>query len=249
MENTRFILYLLVLGLVFLGLAAIKSLLPHPEPKRDIDMVGMALYRPVLYGEHSTKKASIKKAEEPVHTFVDNVVEDSPSENIVEEKRPKDRKETTKKVAPKNSTAKTKSANSDLSDSEYFEQMVVDYKNNVLSERRYRNDVVVRYYKHVPDEDRAEVLVDYGFYLHERKVRDSVRYNSIMSNVIYYGMDFPSEDLKLITYLLVNNGLEIKEIRRFKDFDGWKRNAIEIGGDPSLDNAPIISLQKIRKIK
>ncbi len=249
MENTRFILYLLVLGLVFLGLAAIKSLLPHPEPKRDIDLVGMALYRPVLYGENSSKKTSQNERKKPTQTFVDNVEEESPSENIVEEKRPKETKETTKKVAPKKSTPKSNSVKSGLNDSEYFEQMVVDYKNNVLSKRKYRNDVVVRYYKHVPDGDRAEVLVDYGFYLHERKVRDSVRYNSIMSNVIYYGMDFPIEDLKLITYLLVDSGLEIKEIRRFKDFDGWKRNAIEIGGDPKLDNKPIISLQSIRSLK
>ncbi|MCP4459389.1 MAG: hypothetical protein GY816_15410, partial [Cytophagales bacterium] len=132
------------------------------------------------------------------------------------------------------------------SDSEsYFTEMIRDYKENVLAKRKYRNDVVIRYYKHESDMDKALVLVDYGFYLHERPV-DKARYKSTNSNVLYYGQEFPENDLKLIAYLLIKNGIPIKRLRPFKNYDGWKSKSLEIGGNPALRNQQILTYSQIQ---
>lgn len=233
MENTRFLLYILVLIILFLILGAIKSFLPHPKPAKQVDFVGIDLFKPVLYGSLSESRVEVKKKnEESEDVFVDI------EENTMDEENTS---------IPERETVPVGAAVTN--EQEYFSQLLNEYKQEVLKNRRYRNDVVVRYYKHSPDGDKANVLVDYGFYLHVRPVSDSGRYESTMSNVIYYGEDFPKSDLKLITYLLVSNGIGIKEIRRFKDFDGWKRNSIEIGGDPKLTNSNTLTFQAIRNLE
>ena len=96
------------------------------------------------------------------------------------------------------------------------------------------------------DGSKAELLVDYGFYLHVRPVQKD-RYNTINSNVIYYGHEFPERDLKLIAYLLVKNGIPIKRLQPFKDYDGWKKKSLEIGGNPKLENQPTLTFSQIRE--
>lgn len=236
MENGRFILYVIVLGAVFLLLTAVKMILPHDEPKEPVDIIGMRLYRPIFFGEPS------EKTEEQTQTdFQDSAVANIPEDKPESEKPLKI--ETEKTV-----TKKSNSTSSSLKGDAFFEKMIADYRKTTLKERKYRNDVVVRYYRHEPDGDKAQVLVDYGFYLHERPVSDKDEFKNVMSNVIYYGQDFPESDLKLITYLLIKNGIEIKEVRRFKDFDGWKHEAIEIGASKYLVDDPVLTSEQIRAI-
>ncbi|MEQ9230472.1 MAG: hypothetical protein RIF46_07290 [Cyclobacteriaceae bacterium] len=240
MEKGRFLIYLVTLALVFLGLTAIKMILPHEEPKEPVDEIGMRLYRPIFFAsanESTTKKAENIQQDE----FQDNVaVEDEPAETVTKPEKP------APKAKPKVSTPKP--SNPSLDGADFFEEMVKEYKATTLKERKYRNDVVVRYYRHEPDGDRAQVLVYFGFYLHERPVSNQEEFNNVMSNVIYYGKDFPESDLKLITYLLIKNGIEIKELRRFKDFDGWKRKAIEIGASSYLKDKPVLTFDEIREL-
>lgn len=226
MENIRFLLYLASIGFFFLILTAVKFLSPEEEHLAPVDEIGMKLYRPIFFGkgEQPKKSAKIKKKIDPV--FEDEF----PTKSAVAEL------EKVKKEPVTNS----------IPDSEaYFVEMVSAYRANVLTKRKYRNDVVVRYYQHESDQDKAHVLVDYGFYLHVRPLH-SYGYKSTDSNVIHYGKDFPERDLKLIAYLLIKNGIFIKQIQPFKDFDGWKKRSIEIGGDPKLENQPTLSFGEIR---
>lgn len=220
MENIRFLLYAAFWGFVFLIMTAIKNL--SPEKKAPVDEIGMKLYRPIFFGtkDKPRKKATIKK---PV------------KENPLPEK-----------IKEKPVTVTTKKTNTaSSSDEDYFSKMIQDYKTNVLTKRKYRNDVVVRYYRHESDGDKAQLLVDYGFYLHERPLGRN-RYENLSSNIIYFGQEFPERDLKLIAYLLVKNGIPIKELRPFKDYDGWKKKAIEIGGSSKLADSPVLSFEDIR---
>jgi len=227
MENIRFLLYAASIGCVFLFLTAIKFLSPEEEYVAPVDEIGMKLYRPIFFGkgEKFTKPPITKKEVDPV--FEDEPLTKSPVEDI--------------KVITK------KPVTASISDGEaYFIEMIRDYRANVLTERKYRNDVVIRYYQHESDQDKVHVLVDYGFYLHMRPVNKN-RYKSTDSNVIYYGQEFPERDLKLIAYLLIKNGIPIKEILPFKDFDGWKKKSLEIGGNPKLENKPTLSFGQIRE--
>jgi hypothetical protein len=135
-----------------------------------------------------------------------------------------------------------------LSDERYFQEMVRNYLKLVMKEKKYRNDVVVRYYLHARDSGRVDTLSAYGFYLHVRPVgrKGSISHTS---NVIYYGRDFPVQDVQLIAYLLLQNDLPIKRILPFKNFDGWKHKSIEIEADPALENAPALSLKELRSLR
>jgi len=226
MENIRFLLYLAVMGIVFLILTAIKALSPEQEYEPPRDEIGMRLYRPIFFGgKEDPVKTQIVKTE------VKEIPEETPRVKTPVKEPEVVTEETV--VVPKSD------------DDSYFSEMIRDYKANVLTKRKYRNDVVVRYYKHESDVDKALVLVDYGFYLHERPV-DKTRYKSTNSNVLYYGREFPEGDLKLIAYLLVKNGIPIKRLQPFKNYDGWKKNALEIGGNPALSDRAILTYAQIR---
>ena len=230
MKNTTFLLNFAFLGCAFLVLTAIKFL--SPEPPAPVDEIGMKLYRPIFFGKSETEKKAIAK------TDTKKVKEDSTSvkKEVSLVKEPIKEKTV---IKPK---VKTKD---NPSDEAYFSNLLKTYKTEVQSKRKYRNDVVVRYYKHESDGAQADVLVDYGFYLHVRPVAKE-RFKTQNSNVIYYGHEFPESDLKLIAYLLVTNGIPIKRIQPFKDFDGWKKKSIEIGGSSSLDSRRTLTLANIR---
>ena len=229
MENTRFLLYILVISIGLGILTAIKALRPHDEPESSVDYIGIEMYRPIFFGEPNQISSSVSVlAEEEVEDISSQVRDDETAE------------------APSVSTIARTEA---LTDEAFFEQMIADYRANVLSENPYRPDVVVRYYKHLKDGDMANVLVDYGFYLHVRPVPNTYEFENLRSNVIYHGSEFPERDLQLITYLLIQNGIEIKEIRKFRDYSGWKNKSIEIGASALLENEPVLTLSQVRSVR
>jgi len=226
MENIRFLLYMAAIGIGFLILTGIKILMPEEEYTPPVDKIGMKLYRPIFFGgKRETTSAEVIKTE---------------TKEIPEEEPPE------KTLIKDSELIVDRTVNLSTSkDETYFLEMIRDYQANVLSKRKYRNDVVVRYYRHESDEAKAQLLVDFGFYLHERPV-DKSRFKNISSNVIYFGNGFPERDLKLITYLLVKNGIPIKRLQPFKNYNGWKKNSIEIGGNPKLTEKPTLTFSEIR---
>jgi len=238
MENIRFLLYPAFIGTAFLILTSIKLFLPAKEYIPPVDEIGMKLYRPIFFGE-STKRPVVKN----------KIKEDSedtlPVKVAVEEPKVEIEKPKVEIEKPKIIVEKPKRDLASEADESYFLDMIEDYKANVLTERKYRNDVVVRYYRHESDGDKAGLLVDFGFYLHVRPVNKE-RYKTVSSNVIYYGHEFPEQDLKLIAYLLVKNGIPIKRLQPFKDYDGWKKKSLEIGGNAKLMNKPTLTFSQIQ---
>ena len=234
MQKTRYLLYLVSLALVFLVLSAIKFIIPHPEPKEPVDEIGMRLYRPIFFGEAdaiSQFESDQEKENSDEEERIDEAIEPAIEEVVVEPQ------------------AETKVTVEKFDASKYLDDLILAYRRNVLSKRKYRNDVVVRYYHHEPDGDKVSVLSQYGFYIHERPIPDEKRYQEFGSNVIYYGHDFPESDLRFIAAILISNGMDIKSIQPFKDYDGWKHKSIEIGANPRVDKKKALTLQEIRDFK
>lgn len=114
-------------------------------------------------------------------------------------------------------------------------------KNAGLQEGRSREDVVIRYYKHEKDENKVYALKKLRYYLHEKP---AIETKGLGSNVLYYGNEVKLEDIQVVAYVLLENGIPLKSIERSK-YD-WKSNAIEIGTDPELIGTENITKDKIR---
>jgi len=110
-----------------------------------------------------------------------------------------------------------------------------------LPEGRLREDVVVRYYRQKKDLSKVYKLAEMFYYIHEKEVAETAGFGS---NVIYYGDDVPTEDIQLVAFTLLEEGIPLKSIKRTK-FE-WKAKAIEIGTDTTLINKPNISIQEIQ---
>ena len=135
-----------------------------------------------------------------------------------------------------------------INEEDYFDQLIESYKKTTLAElpeTENRTDLVVRYYPHPPDEGRVEVLGEYGYYLHERPVDDSNA--DYKSNSIFFGDKIKSEDIQIIAYLLIKNGVAISQIKPSRYHDGWKANSIEIGTDRRLNNSLPLTFEAIKR--
>lgn len=122
-----------------------------------------------------------------------------------------------------------------------------DLKNNYLAVKianlpsgQLREDVVIRYYKHEKDGNKVYPLKKLGYYIHEKKAEET---QGLGSNVLYYGQDVNIEDIQIVAFTLLANGLPIKSIER-SQFE-WKSNAIEIGTDTLLLDAANLTDQDI----
>lgn len=117
-------------------------------------------------------------------------------------------------------------------------------KNASLLEGRSREDVVIRYYKHEKDGNKVYSLRKLRYYLHEKPATET---EGLGSNVIYYGDQVKPEDIQIVAYTLLENGIPLKSIERSK-FD-WKSNAIEIGTDSLLIGTRNMTKDQIRDFK
>ena len=135
----------------------------------------------------------------------------------------------------------------ELSTKEYFQNLVEQYKLSTLSKIKKpdsRTDLVIRYYKKASDENKAYALKEFGFYLHERPAEQI--YANFDSNAIFYGDSVSYSDIQLIAYVLINAGMDLKQIALSKYHDTWKAHSVEIGTDTTVVNAPNIDLDFIR---
>lgn len=92
-----------------------------------------------------------------------------------------------------------------------------------------RQDVVIRYYRHDQDGDKVYSLKALGYYIHEKEATET---EGLGSNVMYYGESVAIEDIQIVAYTLLENGIPLKSIKQSSY--SWKANAIEIGTDPDI---------------
>jgi murein L,D-transpeptidase YcbB/YkuD len=136
---------------------------------------------------------------------------------------------------------------SGLSDEAYFKQFVKIYKEAWVKgvHPEFRKDVVIRYYVKEDDGDAIFSLRQFGYYIHERPT--SERFNMLPSNALYYGSQVNVEDIKMVAYSLMSQGVVFKTIEPSQFSDDWKANSIEIGADDTILEEPVISLAQLRK--
>ncbi len=139
-------------------------------------------------------------------------------------------------------------SNPDLSDEEYFRQLQNEYLKEAtreLAPGRLRTDMVIRYYKHPVDGRGIYKLRGLKYYIHERNVNDSIL-SKMPSNALFYGDNIKDEDIKIVAYTLMENGIPIKSIEPSEYGRDWKKNSIEIGSDSSLLDAKALTLGQVR---
>jgi hypothetical protein len=132
----------------------------------------------------------------------------------------------------------------------YFENLLQNYKKDYLSDLgngKARTDIIIRYYRHAPDGNSAYALESLGFYIHERPV--DPRFSDFQSNAIFYGDSVRLEDIQIVGYTLLKEGLPIKLINPSKFSDSWKARSIEIGTDTTLLGESTLSLSALQSLK
>ncbi|MEQ8581672.1 MAG: hypothetical protein RIC30_18000 [Marinoscillum sp.] len=132
---------------------------------------------------------------------------------------------------------------------DFFQTLKANYQTKVLSQlppNKARTDIVIRYYQHAPDGNSAYALQKLGFYIHERPVDPELA--NYQSNAIYFGENVKLEDIQIVTFTLLSEGLPVKLIKPSRFGDSWKSNAIEIGTDTTLINQPTLTLSEIENL-
>lgn len=131
----------------------------------------------------------------------------------------------------------------------FFNDLRKTYQTSVLNSLppgKPRTDVIIRYYKHPPDGNSVYKLKDLGFYIHERPVDKEM--TDYESNSIYYGDSVKQEDLLIVAYTLIKQGMPIKSIKPSLYHDGWKYNAIEIGADSTVIEKDALTLDQLQQL-
>jgi hypothetical protein len=133
-----------------------------------------------------------------------------------------------------------------ISDEAFFKNLLTEYQTEILNSippTTNRKDILIRYYQRVNDNNRINVLEENRFYVHVRPISDSLESES---NAIFFGDNVSTNDIQIIAYLLIKEGMPIKSIQPSKFHDGWKANSVEIGHDVSLRSRNRMTLAEVR---
>ncbi|GEM_PF-4862778 len=246
----KYLLFTAVIG-------AVLYFIPQPTEKHNVISYGVS---------RNPQKAEIKESEQSDESEtdtssitsiseqdeVDNTPlqlpieeEDDYSEEPINEDNP--RVETLPSYAPSQDFSNFENSD-DLSDIDYFREFSRIYREQKLKgvQPESRTDVVIRYYQKEKDGEKVFHLRSLGFYIHQRQ--SSERFDQYASNAIYYGDKVSSEDLKMVAYTLIRQGIDLKTIEPSQFFSDWKAHSIEIGTDDTMENAPSLTISDIRNL-
>lgn len=227
MKENRYLLYLLTLAILLFSLFILSTI--SESGTRD------------THGDESDEisydegQAEVLEEEKPVST----------PENAVKEPKPENSRDADSREEASEPASETLIP--DASPEQYFEELLSDYIesiSSILDGNQRRTDVIIRYYRHPSDGNKVDQLEDLKFYIHERPVADGLK--DYPSNAMFYGDNVSEKDIKLVAYVLVSNGLDLKKIGISKFHDDWKSNSIEIGADSMALNLPSLPLEKIK---
>lgn len=131
---------------------------------------------------------------------------------------------------------------------QFFSDLAKTYKSKIGksdSDIASRTDMVIRYYKKNKDKERVYALRNLGFYIHERPAEKE--FEDYFSNAIFYGDSVKREDLFLIAYTLLENGVKLQSMTLSKYHDAWKAHSVEIGTDTTMLNKPSLTINSLFK--
>ena len=160
--------------------------------------------------------------------------------------------ETTKIINPKGKRKTEKVKQNKISmtpaDSIFFDYLLDNYKNgkiNKLGPNELRSDVLIQYYNRKENTKQSTTLTQLGFKIHNKYTNNSKE----VANILRFGEDVVLEDIQLVAYILLKQGVPLKQIVPSSYQSDWKPYAIEIGVDPLIDERPVLTYRKIRNFE
>ena len=133
-------------------------------------------------------------------------------------------------------------------DSIFFDYLLDNYKNgkiNKLGPNQLRSDVLIQYYNREENTEKSITFTQLGFEIHNKYTNNSKE----VANILRFGKDVVLEDIQLVAYILLKQGVPLKQMVPSSYQSDWKPYAIEIGIDPSIEEQPILTYKKIRNFE
>ena len=130
-------------------------------------------------------------------------------------------------------------------DSIFFDYLFDNYKNtkiNNLRPNQLRSDVLVQYYNRKDKVKQPMTLTQLGFKVHNKYTNNSKE----VANVLRFGEDVLLEDIQIVAYVLLSQGIPLRQIVPSSYHSDWKPYAIEIGVDALIEKFPVLTFKKIR---
>lgn len=154
------------------------------------------------------------------------------------------------KVSPPKERSTSESSQKGSGAEKSFGKELNDYAGSILRDLpkgEKRDDVIIRYYPHSSDMQLVAALENLGFYVHRRPT-DSLSFDQ-KSNSLFYGDNVKLLDIQLVARSLIQNGVNLKQIKPSLYHDDWKKNSIEIGADIKVNDSPVMTIEQIAAIK
>ena len=133
-------------------------------------------------------------------------------------------------------------------DSIFFDYLFDNYKNtkiNNLRPNQLRSDVLVQYYNRKDKVKQPMTLTQLGFKVHNKYTNNSKE----VANVLRFGEDVSLEDIQMVAYVLLSQGIPLRQIVPSSYHSDWKPYAIEIGVDALIEKFPVLTFKKIRNFE
>ena len=133
-------------------------------------------------------------------------------------------------------------------DSIFFDYLFDNYKNtkiNNLRPNQLRSDVLVQYYNRKDKVKQPMTLTQLGFKVHNKYTNNSKE----VANVLRFGEDVSLEDIQIVAYVLLSQGIPLRQIVPSSYHSDWKPYAIEIGVDALIEKFPVLTFKKIRNFE
>lgn len=116
-----------------------------------------------------------------------------------------------------------------------------------------KNVVISYYYRRADNASLPETLRGLGYKFELKKMEKNSGYEK--TNCIWFGAGVPVADVKKVAIALIQSGNPVKGIKKFplsRKNSSYKRNIIEVGMDPNLDNyssrpLSIVEVERARK--
>jgi hypothetical protein len=133
-------------------------------------------------------------------------------------------------------------------DSIFFDYLLDNYKNSIINKLRpnqLRSDVLVQYYNRKDGAKQPMTLTQLGFEIHNKYTNNSKE----VANVLRFGEDVSLEDIQMVAYVLLSQGIPLRQIVPSSYHSDWKPYAIEIGVDALIEKFPMLTFKKIRNFE
>ena len=133
-------------------------------------------------------------------------------------------------------------------DSIFFDYLLDNYKNSIINKLRpnqLRSDVLIQYYNRKDDTKQPMTLTQLGFEIHNKYTNNSKE----IANVLRFGEDVTLEDIQMVAYVLINQGIPLRQIVPSSYHSDWKPYAIEIGVDALFEKLPVLTFRKVRNFE